>query len=103
MESEACRVCREAFTGEYISTEYNSYHKDCFRCFHCLEHFEENPYFESDYGLFCDQDNILLALYHLLTDLDALNVETPLKENVFRLWTPNGTLNTLTGTYNLNK
>ena len=83
IELENCRVCRETFTGEYISTEFSSYHKDCFKCFHCLENFDDNPYFESDVGLFCDQDNILLALLLLLIDRDARNVENQLKGNVF--------------------
>ena len=62
IQVESCKVCREKFVGEYVSTEYNSYHKDCFRCYHCLQEFDENPYFESEKGLFCEQDYNLLAL-----------------------------------------
>ena len=60
---DVCRKCREVILGAHVATTEHKYHSDCFRCFHCLQPFKDDVFFETDAGFFCEEDHALLNLY----------------------------------------
>jgi hypothetical protein len=55
-----CRVCKDPIQGQYVEAGSDVYHQDCFRCFHCLEAFKDNQFFDAEDGFYCEADYTLL-------------------------------------------
>ncbi|KAG4099986.1 hypothetical protein H8356DRAFT_1663471 [Neocallimastix lanati (nom. inval.)] len=55
-----CPVCRETVGDDYLATDKNYFHQDCFVCQQCLMPFADGIYFENDEGVFCEYDNNVL-------------------------------------------
>ncbi|KAI8898352.1 hypothetical protein BC833DRAFT_614903 [Globomyces pollinis-pini] len=58
--NDYCHICKEPLSESHISTDAHVFHNNCFKCYHCLQPFQENVYFFVNNGYYCEQDNSLL-------------------------------------------
>jgi LIM and senescent cell antigen-like-containing domain protein 1/2 len=55
-----CPLCKEVCDGAYLEVNGTKYHNDCFRCYHCLEPFNDSQFVEMDGEFYCEADHSLL-------------------------------------------